>query len=378
MPFQERSIMSLRYEFVELALHEGSNMRDLCRRYGVTAKTGYKWLRRYQEQGCEGLADLSRAPKHSPLRTPTALEQSILDLRDAHPAWGGRKLARRLCDLGQTGVPAPSTITEVLRRHGRLDPKESAKHCAFTRFEHPAPNDLWQMDFKGHFALAKGRCHPLTILDDHSRFSLCLQACADEQSQTVQEALTQRFRLYGLPRRMLMDNGAPWGTTGQDSYSGLELWLIRLGVAVSHGRAYHPQTQGKEERFHRTLVAEVLRYQQFDDLTHCQRGFDRFRDVYNHERPHEAIEMRTPSSRYQPSKRAFPETLPLIEYGPDDAVRKVQKGGVIHYQGQTISVSKALQGMPVGLRPTNEDGVCDVYFCAERIATVDLRETNPQ
>ena len=170
-----------------------------------------------------------------------------------------------------------------------------------------------------------------------------------------------------------MDNGSPWGSDAEHPYTPLTAWLIRLGIRVSHSRPYHPQTQGKDERFHRTLNVEVLKGNVFHDLNHCQRIFDEWRDVYNFERPHEAIGMAVPASRYRPSGRAFPETLLAIEYGSGDVVRKVQAKGEIHYRGFVFKVGKAFHGYPVALRPANEDGVMSVYFCRQRIADIDLR-----
>ena len=187
------------------------------------------------------------------------METRILDLREAHPRWGGRKLARRLIDLGVTDVPRASTVTEVLRRHDKLDPTETARRLAPVRFEREAPNEMWQMDFKGHFALDRGRCHALTVLDDHSRYLIGLSACANETRETVQARLIDLFRRHGLPERLLCDNGSPWGASGADSFTELEVWLLRCGVRMRHGRPYHSQTQGKDERFHRTLDVEVCR-----------------------------------------------------------------------------------------------------------------------
>ena len=297
----------------------------------------------------------------------------MVALRERHPAWGGRKLQRRLRDLGHREVPAPSTITAILHRHGLIEPAESLKHTAFGRFEHETPNRLWQMDFKGWFALGAGRCHPLTVLDDHSRFNILLHACANEQGTTVQEHLTETFRRYGLPDRMTMDNGAPWGSDAEHPLTPLTVWLLRLGVGVSHSRPYHPQTQGKDERFHRTLKVELLHGRQFRDLRHCQEHFDGFRDLYNLERPHEALGLATPASRYQPSARPLPERLPPIEYAPGDVVRKVQAKGELFYRGHVFRIAKALRGYPVALRPTAEEGHLAVYFCQHTITEIDLR-----
>lgn len=373
MPWQEVSIMSSRQEFIMLARREGANLSELCRRFGISRKSAYKWLRRYEQAGQSGLQDRSRRPHHVSHRTAEAMEQHVVAMRDAHPAWGGRKIKRRLEDMGHQDVPSVSTVTRILHRHDRIDAAESAKHTAWQRFEHEAPNRLWQMDFKGHFPLDTGRCHPLTVLDDHSRYSLRLEACANQQGSTVQSRLIEAFRRYGLPERMTMDNGSPWGSDTDHPYTPLTAWLMRLGINVSHSRPYHPQTQGKDERFHRTLDAELLKGQVFRDLAQCQHRFDRWRTVYNTERPHEALGLATPASRYRPSPRAFPETLPPIEYGPGDIVRKVQAKGHIHYRGQVLKVSKAFHGYPVALRPTQEEGLMKIYFCQQCIANVDLR-----
>lgn len=375
MPWTEVTIMSQRLEFVTLASHPDANIRALCRRFQISPTTGYTWLARYQALGPTGLQDHSRQPQHSPTQTPAEVEARVVALRQAHPAWGGRTLAARLRAQGVTAVPAPSTITGILRRHGLLDPAVSGRHTAYQTFEHPTPNALWQMDFKGHFALEVGRCHPLTVLDDHSRFALVLEACADEQTPTVQAALGTAFRRYGLPHAMLTDNGAPWGDGPGSPYTRLGVWLLRLGIRIWHGRPYHPQTQGKDERFHRTLKAEVLLGRHFADLPACQQAFRAWRDVYNFERPHQALAYQTPGSRYQVSPRPYPEPLPAIEYGPDDAVRKVQQGGMLHFQGRIFSVSKAFTGMPVALRPHRTDGQYAVYFCHQQIAVLDLTTT---
>lgn len=368
--------MSLRLEFVELSTVEGSNVALLCRRFGISRKTGYKWLARYRSGGQEALADRSRRPHRSPGRTQESVVQQIVALRQKHRAWGGRKLQARLKRLGQDLVPAASTITEILRRHELLDLERSRQHLAPERFEYANPNDLWQMDFKGHVALSGGgRCHPLTALDDHSRYALILQACGDESRPTVWHHLTEAFRRYGLPKRMLMDNGGPWGTAGNhDAWSRLEVWLMRLGIRVMHGRAMHPQTQGKEERFHQTLVAEVLRWQQFRDLVHAQEQFDPWREIYNHQRPHEALGMQVPGQRYQPSKVSYPESLPTVEYPTDSHVRHVGIKRCIKFQTQEYRIGRAFVGQPVALRATRVDGLWDVYYCQQRIGQIDQRD----
>ena len=377
MPWQEATTMSLRQEFVRQAQQEGANRRELCRRYGISPPTAYKWLQRVQG-GDTQLADRSRRPHTTPTRSAAAIESAVLAERDAHPAWGARKLHRRLQAQGLT-VPAPSTVHAILRWAERINPAHPAARPAWQRFEHPTPNALWQMDFKGHLPLAAGtgRCHPLTVLDDHSRFALALQACADETAATVQTRLTTVFRRYGLPDALLMDNGAPWGDAGDQPFTVLSAWLIRLGIRVTHGRPHHPQTQGKAERFHRTLKAELLSGPPWPDLTVAQARFDAWRSVYTGERPHQALGDAVPADRYRPSDRHFPAVLPPIEYAPDDLVRRVFAPGRIAFQGRQYRVGRAFIGHPVALRPTQETDVYAVYFCHQPVAALDCRRPDP-
>lgn len=374
MPWKVCDAMSLRRELVEFAESPEVNFTELCRRYDISRKSGYKWMERYRKFGLKGLEDHSRRPRISPRRSPAKLEKAVVALRGRHPCWGGRKIRRRLLDQGwpEEELCAASTITEILRRHGLLEAPSSSAPSSWKRFEASEPNELWQMDFKGHFAMEQARCHPLTVLDDCSRFSLSLTACLNERTQTVQAQLTAVFRCYGLPWQMLMDNGSPWGSDERHRYTPLTAWMIRLDIKPIHSRPYHPQTLGKDERFHRTLKAELLSRQRFRNLEDCQRQFDSWREVYNFERPHESLDMRTPSKVYQPSLREFPESLPPIEYGPEDMVRKVHENGYVFFGGQRFRVGKAFVGERVALRHTTTDGVLDVYFCHHRIRQLNL------
>ena len=221
--------------------------------------------------------------------------------------------------------------------------------------------------------LIRANATQLTVLDDHSRFLVGLQACPNETWQTVQTQLTHTFRQYGLPERMLMDNGSPWGDDRQAPYTILTAWLMRLGIAISHGRSYHPQTQGKDERLHRTFKAELQSQVCLHDLQDCQNHFDSWRDFYNQERPHQALNHAVPAERYLPSQRPFPESLPPILYEPDDIVRMVDVAGKISLHSKRFRVSKAFRYQPVAIRPTEVDGLFDVYYCRFRVSKIDLR-----
>lgn len=380
MPWKECSTVSSRLEFVSLASAPGANVRQLCRTFNISAKTAYKWLDRFQAEGEKGLQDQSRRPHNSPARSAADVEQQVLDLHHRYPCWGSRKLRSLLPE--HLPRPHASTIDAILRRHGcQIIGSRTPAQGAFRRFEHPAPNLLWQMDFKGHFPLTDaraGRCHPLTVLDDHSRFSLCLQACANETMATVQSALMRTFRQYGLPQRITADNGPPWGVRRGEGLSKLGVWLVRLGIQLSHSTPYHPQTQGKDERFHRTLKREVLERNGFNSMAQCQQAFDSWRQLYNLVRPHHALGQQPPVSRYQVSARPYPDQLPPVEYDEGEHVRKVLRKGQIHFQQRDVFIGEGLAGEHVALRATGVDGVFGAYFCHKLIREIDLRDPDAE
>lgn len=369
MPFLEVSKVSLREEFACLASAEGANMRELCRRFGISAPTGYKWLERHRAGSA--MVDRSRRPQTSPGRTASWLEAQVLTVRAAHPAWGGRKIARILLTRHEVSL-SPSTVTAILHRHGLIDAAASERSRPWLRFERAAPNELWQMDFKGHFALASGRCHALTVLDDHSRYSICLAACDNERTATVQERLCAAFHRYGCPEAIITDNGSPWSSRERHVFSPLALWLMDQDITVLNSAIRHPQTMGKEERFHRTLKAEVIARRQLADLVEAQRAFDQWRHIYNHQRPHEALQLAVPASRYRPSPRSFKDKVPAFDYAPDALLRKAQQLGHFSFKGRALKMPKAFAGKTIALQATDIDGVYDVYYRANRVAQVDL------
>lgn len=376
MPWKDYTIMSQRKEFVIIASQGNVNFKQLCKRFGIKPKTGYKWLHRWEEFGEEGLNDQSRKPHNSPNKTLTDIENAVLAAKKDNKEWGGRKIRDLLIIENKLPhIPAASTITAIMRRNGAMnDAKDkSATHGSWQRFEYEAPNDLWQMDFKGKVDTVAESCYPLTVIDDHSRFSTLIKVCLNQKGETVKEGLTQAFRLYGLPSIILADNGSPWSAAPLSQYTMLVLWLIRLGIIVKHGRVYHPQTQGKDERFHKTMKVELLNHRVFKDHIDCQIELDKWRDKYNMVRPHDALGGVPPITRYKPSERCFPEELPPIEYDQTDLIRKVQQGGIIYFKGKEYKIGHAFYRLPVALRTTETDGLYDVYYCNQKVAEINLR-----
>lgn len=373
MPWREQTTVSLREEFVRLASSPDACMSSLCERFSISRKTGYKWLSRYRTEGVAGLEDRSRRPQHSSGQKVTpAMEAAILDVR-VKRRWGGRKIHHYLVREGWPKVPGPSIITRVIQRHD-LPPLVGPANVAPGRFEASAPNQLWQMDFKGPIGLRDGVVEPLTVLDDHSRFNLGLLACRDKTTATVQQALTDLFRRYGMPWRLLADNGKPWGAwlVKGRCVTQLEVWLMILDVILIHSRPRHPQTCGKDERFHRTLKQELTGRSMNCALAECQGRFDAWRDLYNLQRPHEALNMQVPASCYQVSEREFPEVLPEPQYDSTDEVRIVRDKGRVRYRGEDYRVGEAFKGHPVAIRATENIAIKQVYFYRQKIADIDL------
>lgn len=374
MPFRDISVNDLRREFVEFACKDGANISELCRRYGISRTHGYNLMRRAQSDGTGQMDLQSRRPHASPNQTPPDVEAQIVALRGVHPDWGARKLGARLRALGFPS-PAASTITTILHRHGLIDPPPGRSGRAPHRFTRQAPNDLWQMDFLGHKPMRSNRVHPLTIIDDHSRFGLILAACSDQSNVTVWTHLQHSFARYGLPWAILTDNGPPWGHSGF-ALTMFDIRLMQLGIRLLHGRPYHPQTQGKIERWHRTITSAVFSPILYPDLDHVQTAFDTFLRCYNQERPHEALDNDVPINRYQPSPRSLPDRIEPPHYDDGCAVRKIRRSGEMHYQGARYRISEALSGEWVGIQPTTTDGIVDVYYYTQRIRTIQLKEAN--
>lgn len=371
MPWKEKTVKESRLEFVVAAISGERSVSELCREYNISRPTGYKWIERYKAG--EELSDKSHTARTQPHRTSQETEALILDTRVCHPTWGGRKIIRYLREKGNEKLPAASTATAILKRNGFISAEESAKHTPYRRFQRERPNELWQMDFKGHFAMTDGeRCHPLTMSDDCSRKLLCLDAYNNEQWKSVEKSLLRVFSEHGLPDSILSDNGAPWGDSNH-GYTPYEIWMMQLGILPIHGRALHPQTQGKEERFHRTLKEDVLKRYAIQDLEDAQRIFDSYREEYNTERPHAAIDYDVPEKRYRASKRQLPKSWGEPEYDTGQTLRKVNCKGYLSVQKHRYYLSESFIGKYLELQFRPEDMV-DICYGKYRIARIDLNE----
>jgi transposase InsO family protein len=372
MPWEEKTVEQTRTKFVAEVLTDEKSISEVCREYGITRKTGYKWLERAKNG--EELSDKKQKTGNHPNKTSTETEELILAERRIHPAWGARKLKRRLEDKGYSGLPAPSTICGILKRNGMVMAEESAAHTPYKRFEKEKPNDMWQVDFKGDFGMLDStRCHPLTVLDDYSRFSVCLEAKKNQQRIGVFESFHKLFDEYGLPNSILCDNGPPWGDCKAGGITQFDVWMMQLDILPIHSRPRHPQTLGKDERFHRTLKDEVLKRECFMDLSAAQRRFDDWRYEYNFERPHNALGLETPSKRYRASKRKAPHTLKEPEYDEGKNVRKVNYKGYISIHSHRYYLTEALIGKTLEIFSISQNEV-GLYYGKYRVAKIDLDE----
>ena len=375
MPFIEVSKMLLKQEFVRLATNEKNNFSKLCQTYNISRQSGYKWLNRYQAQGESGLLELSRRAQNSPMATAPVVIDFIVKTRINHPCWGAKKIQRILQNNAFDGVPSPVTIHKILQKNNLICPELSAQSKPIQRFEYSQPNELWQMDFKGDFPIAPGlRCHPLTILDDHSRFSLCVGSCANQKRITVEQQLKKTFHQYGLPQRFLIDNGSPWATVETENrLTKLSVWLIELGIKVIFCRPRRPQTKGKDERFNRTLKDEVISKYSIRSLRHAQDLFESWREIYNGQRPHQALNYDTPSQHYAISSRKFYDKIEPVEYESSDIVKRVDARGCISHKTARIFVGRAFTSKQVALRKFPDQLGFNVFFYSQIIKKIDSK-----
>jgi transposase InsO family protein len=373
MPWNGVMTMSeLRIAFVHRVLDQAAPVAEACRQFGISRKTGYKWLHRFRQTPQTPLEDHSRRPNASPHRTPRPVVDRILQLRDRYH-WGAAKIH---VYLRHQGVPVPSarTVHNILRRQGRTEPTAPPK-APCQRFERSQPNDLWQLDFKAHLELQRQRIYPLTILDDHSRYLLRLTPCADMRFATAWQVLWDLFGDVGMPRQLLSDN--QFNSNGRAGHAGLSWFdaqLLRLGIRSLHGRPFHPQTQGKVERIHGTINREILPFADRTSLHTFAQDLDRWRSrVYNACRPHEALAMDAPVNHWTPSQRPRPDRVPDLEYAPGSLLRKIQAAGWISYRSCRILIGKGLAGDFVRLEDhANELTIYYANYPIRRLANAQL------
>ena len=371
MAWEERTVEQMREEFVRRVLAQEKSKAALCKEYGISRPTGDKWIERYQTG--QPMSNRSRAPQTVPGRIPEELENEIVQLRKQYPAIGAVKLRRMMEDAGHTDLPCARTFNNVLRRHDLIGQEESAAATPIQRFEKAVPNEMWQADFKGHFRMKNGyRCHPLNIIDDCSRYNLCIEAMQNETFEAVKPVMERLFREYGLPFSFLCDNGNPWGTSQSLGYSKFEVWLMELGILTLHGRPRHPQTQGKDERFNRSFTRECLKGNEFRDKMHAQSCFDAYRIFYNEVRPHFALNLDVPARHYQPSKKQFPDKIEVWEYESEYKLCKVKETGFFNYKGQGFFLSEAFGGKTIAVRESHLPGQLTLVFRNFKIGRIDL------
>lgn len=382
MPWRLADPMSIRLEFVAEVLARRRPVAVLCAQYGVSEKTGYKWVARFRAQGPAGLADAPHAPHHCPHQTPAVQRELLCSARRAHPTWGARKLRAVLAAAHpELPWPAASTITALLdraglvrhrrRRHGAgaLGDLGGARGPAAPV---DAPNALWTMDYKGQFRTGDGRwCYPLTIVDAHSRFLLACVAHRAPDTEATHRVLTACFRRYGLPAAILSDNGPPFGAPrAPRGFSRLTLWLRTLGILPHFTVPGHPEHNGRHERLHRTLKRDALR-PAASSLRAQQARLDAFRQTYNTERPHEALGQTPPAAHFAPSARPYRAPLAALTYPAPFLQRRVTSAGLVWLHQEDIYLSQTFAGHTVGLEPISPS-CYNVYFAEYLLGALDL------
>ncbi len=370
MPWERRTVEDQRREFVEAAM-QCSNFSALCREFGIDRHTGYKWKERYE--ACHPLSDKSRRPHTTPTKTPEEVELLILAVRADNPGWGAKTIHKVLTNEGHTNLPCVKTVNNILNRYGCISPEESMKRQPFTRFEKERCNVMWQTDFKGEFRMEDNNyCYPLTILDDHSRFSLKI-APRLSTANVVIPVFLEVFQEYGMPESILSDNGAQFAGF-KKGYTQFERWLMDLDILPIHGRIKHPQTQGKIERFHRTMKQELLNHTQVANIEDAQNKFRIWREKYNNIRPHEALNMRTPGEVYEPSQREYREKIEKFEYGGEYHVIKVNSWGYARFAHHQVYLSETMANQYIEFRPGPDGETFIACYRDFKIAEFDTED----
>jgi putative transposase len=378
MSWKETCPMTERMQFVLDLLKDERSMSELCRIYGVSRTTGYKWRDRFDSGGVAALTDRSHAPLHQPYAVDEVAVQRLLQVRRQHPSWGPRKLLAWLQAHDRpTGWPAASTVGEILRRHGlvrarRRRASAATEHWPIELVQPVAPNDLWCTDFKGQFRTRdRYYCYPLTLSDAVSRYLLACRGLRSTCEALARPWFERAFRHYGLPAAIRSDNGPPFASTGLGGLSRLSVWWIKLGIVPELITPGCPQQNGRHERMHRTLKHETTQ-PPAANLRAQQRVFDHFLAEFNLQRPHEALQQRTPSALYCASTRPYPSRLAPIEYPDGYQVRKIRHCGDMKFAGHAVFVSEVLRGEPVGLYQIDEY-LWRLYFGMVQLGFLDTR-----
>lgn len=366
--------VSERVEFIGLLKSGQRTLTGLCREFGICRTTAYKYARRFEEEGIDGLKERSRAPHVLPRQTGAEIRDLIISARKLHPSWGPRKLKAWLEERVPTlELPYPSTIGDILKRAGLVQARRrrfKAPPVSSPASQVTAPNEEWNADFKGEFRLGNGQyCFPLTVTDACSRFLLKVQALQSTAMKTAKRVFERTFREFGLPGAIRTDNGCPFAGTGLRRLSPLSVWWIKLGIRLVRGRPHHPQDNGRHERMHRTLKAETTRPPAFESRDQ-QKRFDAFQREYNFERPHEALGQKPPGRFYQASGRTYPARVPEVDYPPHFEVRSVSSGGTFAWHSQPVFVSHSLEGERIGLVEI-DDGLWRVYYAHLELGVLD-------
>lgn len=375
MPWLETAPVEERIQFITDALSDRFTMSELCARYGISRRIGYKWLARYDEEGRRGLRDRSRAPLHCPHKLDPKIAELLCSLRREHPFWGARKLLRILATRHPrvSAWPAASTAADLLARRGLVHKRrrrQPHRHPGVVPPTTAAANDLWTADFKGQFRTGNGvYCFPLTIADQHTRYLLTCHGLLSTETLTARPVFERTFREYGLPHAIRTDNGVPFATQALHGLSYLNVWWMRLGIQHQRIHPGRPSQNGAHERMHRTLKRQAVRPVRRTCAAQ-QRVFDAFRTEYNDVRPHEWLKQTTPASHYTASRRPYPARLPTLEYPGHFLVKKVTTGGTFRFQHKLLYIANALVDQHIGLEET-DDGVWSIYFNTVLIATLD-------
>lgn len=359
MPWKETRVLDERMQFV-VAFHNGDDsMTDLCRRFGISRKTGYKWLFRYEREQLDGLRDRSCAPHTHPNATAEDVVAGVIGFRADHERWGPKKIRQRLMDRQpEITWPSASTIGDLLKRHGLVSPRHRRHRTPPYASPFAActvPNDVWCADFKGWFRTQDGRrCDPFTMADARSRFLLRCQVVPRPNRRCVEAVCEAAFREYGMPRAIRTDNGPPFAAPSLGGLSLLSIHWIKLGITPERIAPAHPEQNGRLERLHRTLKEHTASPPRAN-ARRQQAAFDHFRQEYNHDRPHEALDQHTPASVYHPSLRSYPKRVPEMAYPAGYQVRRVGHNGCIRWHGERMFLSERLRGEDVGICQYDDD-----------------------